>query len=61
MIGVKLGVCVGATVVNVGAIVGLSVLGDIVGEEILGDCVGRSEGRLVGLVVGRGVGGRILR
>lgn len=61
MIGVELGVPVGAVVVNEGAIVGFSVLGNIVGKEILGACVGRSEGRLVGLDVGRGVGGRILR
>jgi len=58
--GDALGVPVGATVVNEGAIVGFSVLGDIVGEEILGACVGRSDGKLVGLVVGRSVGGRIL-
>lgn len=61
MLGVKLGVPVGATVVNEGAIVGVSVLGDIDGEELLGACVGGCDGGLVGLVVGRGVGGFILR
>lgn len=40
---------------------GFSVLGDIVGEELLGACVGGSDGGLVGLSVGRGVGGFILR
>jgi len=50
--GAAVGVEEGATVVNDGATVGLSVLGAKVGSSV---------GEVVGLVVGRVVGGLILR
>jgi len=59
--GVKDGALVGASVVKVGATLGMCELGAVLGDEMVGDCEGLFVGEDVGLVVGLCVGGRIRR